>query len=91
MSGLEKIASAITSLAVRGLASEVGRSRGPIVLDTEKAGSAEWELVEEQASVPGAPVGFNASIKFQLEEGPYTFLLGVPCEEQTSLCCCWQR
>jgi len=73
MRELEAIASAISSLAeaVRSVATELARAREPPVPDkTEEADLGGWELVEEQAFVPGAPGGFNSTIRFELESGP---------------------
>ena len=72
MSGLDRVAAAISGLAeaVRSLAFELGRARRPVTLETSEADLGECELIEEQSFVPGAPVGFNSTIKFQVEEGP---------------------
>ena len=72
MRGLEAIASAVSNLAeaVRSLAVALAQSDRPTVRSEAKETElGEWELIEEQSSVPGASVGFNATIKFELESG----------------------
>eukprot|EP00435_Cladocopium_sp_Y103_P024726 s1085_g6.t1 len=66
ISALSSLAEAISSLAsaIRGFRSGEASGSGE---DTELG---EWELIEEQQFFPGAPPSFNASIKFQAEEGP---------------------
>lgn len=69
----EGIASAIRYLAeaIRGLATEISRSRqasSSAEVPEEELG--EWEVIEEQSSVPGAPSDFNATIRFEAETGP---------------------
>eukprot|EP00435_Cladocopium_sp_Y103_P059506 s1586_g21.t1 len=56
--------------AVRSLSLEAGQTRHPVVVATEEEDLGDWEIVEEQSTVPGAPVDFNSSIRFQLEDGP---------------------
>ena len=69
----EGIASAIRYLAeaIRGLSTEISRSRqasSSAEVPEEELG--EWEVIEEQSSVPGAPLDFNATIRFEAETGP---------------------
>ena len=73
----EGIASAIRYLAeaIRGLATEISRSRqasSSAEVPEEELG--EWEVIEEQSSVPGAPLDFNATIRFEAETGCCSFL-----------------
>ena len=67
VNGFDRVAAAISGLAeaVRSLAFELGRARRPVTLEREEA-----HLGEEQSFVRGVPVGFNSTIRFQVEEGP---------------------
>ena len=67
VNGFDRVAAAISGLAeaVRSLAFELSRARRPVTLEAEEA-----DLGEEQTFVRGVPVGFNSTIRFQVEEGP---------------------
>eukprot|EP00435_Cladocopium_sp_Y103_P029345 s317_g7.t1 len=57
--------------AIGALAREIGRLRsGGEAGPGAEPEVGEWELIEEQQFFPGAPPSFNATIKFQAEEGP---------------------
>ena len=80
VNGFDRVAAAISGLseAVRSLAFELSRARRPVTLEAEEA-----DLGEEQTFVRGVPVGFNSTIRFQVEEGPPP--------TPAFFCFCWQR
>eukprot|EP00435_Cladocopium_sp_Y103_P030639 s4510_g7.t1 len=76
MSGQRGLVQVLRGLieAVWGLATEVRLLRDtqdPPAQNrpSEASSTGEWELVEEQSAVPGAPTGFNSTIRFEAESG----------------------
>eukprot|EP00435_Cladocopium_sp_Y103_P056921 s1903_g19.t1 len=73
MSHIERLATALSGLAeaIRGIANELRQVRGPATpIHQEPSLPGDWELIEDQAAVPGAPANFNSSIRFAVEDGP---------------------
>ena len=73
MSHFERLATALSNLAeaIRGVAEELGRAReSPPPIASEPLLPGDWELIEDQSSVPGEPSDYNATLRIAVEDGP---------------------